>query len=265
MDYTKGFKNLYATNNRIGMLMADFSGMNKLEERFNKAMDRLLLQPNVAMGVQLTQSGAWSRESFDMFLAEVVRKEIGKQLGIIRGKAVKKAQAAGAGSASTAVLRRTYKKEFVGAVHILGNRGRISSKRRVVEEPKRDALELFRRMTFNALISNIDDHPRNHALIAKEREWSLSPAYDLTPAAVVAQEHRDLAMEIGDLGRYANAKNLLSQHTRFLLEEEEAKAIVSGMTDKVRTTWYDVARAQGVTEKDAETIRSAFVYKGFSF
>lgn len=137
--------------------------------------------------------------------------------------------------------------------------------RRVVEEPKRDALELFRRMTFNALISNIDDHPRNHALIAKEREWSLSPAYDLTPAAVVAQEHRDLAMEIGDLGRYANAKNLLSQHTRFLLEEEEAKAIVSGMTDKVRTTWYDVARAQGVTEKDAETIRSAFVYEGFSF
>lgn len=137
--------------------------------------------------------------------------------------------------------------------------------RRVVEEPKRDALELFRRMTFNALISNIDDHPRNHALIAKEREWSLSPAYDLTPAAVVAQDHRDLAMEIGDLGRYANAKNLLSQHTRFLLEEEEAKAIVSGMTDKVRTTWYDVVRAQGVTEKDAETIRSAFVYEGFSF
>jgi len=137
--------------------------------------------------------------------------------------------------------------------------------RLVVEEPKRDALELFRRMTFNALISNIDDHPRNHALIAKEREWSLSPAYDLTPAAVVAQDHRDLAMEIGDLGRYANAKNLLSQHTRFLLEEEEAKAIVSGMTDKVRTTWYDVVRAQGVTEKDAETIRSAFVYEGFSF
>jgi len=137
--------------------------------------------------------------------------------------------------------------------------------RRVVEEPKRDALELFRRMTFNALISNIDDHPRNHALIAKEREWSLSPAYDLTPAAVVAQDHRDLAMEIGDLGRYANAKNPLSQHTRFLLEEEEAKAIVSGMTDKVRTTWYDVVRAQGVTEKDAETIRSAFVYEGFSF
>lgn len=137
--------------------------------------------------------------------------------------------------------------------------------RRVVGEPKKDASELFRRMTFNALISNIDDHPRNHALIAKEHEWRLSPAYDLTPSAVVAQDRRDLAMEIGDLGRYANAKNLLSQHARFLLEEGEAKAIVSGMTDRIRATWYDVVRAQGVTEKDAETIRSAFVYRGFSF
>jgi serine/threonine-protein kinase HipA len=137
--------------------------------------------------------------------------------------------------------------------------------RRVVGEPKRDAQELYRRMVFNALISNIDDHPRNHALIAKEREWRLSPAYDLTPSPVIAQDHRDLAMEIGDQGRYANAKNLLSQHNRFLLGEEVAKAIVSGMTDKVRATWFDVVRAQGVTAKDAETIRGAFVYEGFSF
>lgn len=135
--------------------------------------------------------------------------------------------------------------------------------RRVVRDPKRDALELFRRMAFNALISNIDDHPRNHALIAKEREWQLSPAYDLTPMPQVAQDRRDLAMEIGDQGRYANAKNILSQHGRFLLEEEEAKTIVSDMTEKVRATWYDVVRGQGVSEKDAETIRSAFVYEGF--
>jgi serine/threonine-protein kinase HipA len=135
--------------------------------------------------------------------------------------------------------------------------------RRVVEEPKKDVPELFRRMAFNAMISNIDDHPRNHALIAKEREWRLSPAYDLTPAPQIAQDRRDLAMEVGDQGRFANAKNVLSQHTRFLLEEEQAKTIVSDMTDKVRATWYDVVRGQGVTEKDAETIKSAFVYEGF--
>jgi serine/threonine-protein kinase HipA len=135
--------------------------------------------------------------------------------------------------------------------------------RRVVKDPKRDAPELFRRMAFNALISNIDDHPRNHALIAKEREWQLSPAYDLTPMPQIAQDRRDLAMEIGDQGRFANVNNVLSQHTRFLLEKDEAKAIVSNMTDKVRATWYDVVRGQGVTEKDAETIKSAFVYDGF--
>ena len=136
--------------------------------------------------------------------------------------------------------------------------------RRVVAEPKKDAPELFRRMVFNALISNIDDHPRNHALIAKERDWKLSPAYDLTPSPVIAQDRRDLAMTVGDQGRFANAKNLLSQHTRFLLDADEAQAIVADMTERVRTTWYDVARAQGISETDAKAIRVAFVYEGFS-
>jgi serine/threonine-protein kinase HipA len=135
--------------------------------------------------------------------------------------------------------------------------------RRVVKEPKRDAPEIFRRMTFNALISNLDDHPRNHALIAREREWQLSPAYDITPSPIISQDHRDLAMEAGDQGRFANAKNLLSQHARFLLEEKQAKAIVSEMTEHVRATWYDIVRGQGVTEKDAEMIKGAFVYEGF--
>jgi serine/threonine-protein kinase HipA len=79
-----------------------------------------------------------------------------------------------------------------------------------VVEPKKDAAELFRRMVFNALISNIDDYPRNHALLAKGRDWKLSPAYDPTPSPVVSQDRRDLAMEIGNQGRFANAKNLLS-------------------------------------------------------
>lgn len=135
--------------------------------------------------------------------------------------------------------------------------------RRVTQEPEKDAKELFQRMTFNALISNLDDHPRNQALVAKEREWQLSPAYDLTPSPVISREHRDLALEVGDQGRFANAKNVLSQHARFLLDAEDAKAIVSNMTEQVRASWYDVVRGQGVSEKDAETIKGAFVYPGF--
>jgi serine/threonine-protein kinase HipA len=135
--------------------------------------------------------------------------------------------------------------------------------RRIVAEPKKDAAELFRRMCFNALISNLDDHPRNHAFLARGEDWALSPAYDLTPSPVVSQERRDLAMECGDLGRYANRKNLLSQHARFLLAREEAEKIVDEMTAQV-AKWYTTVRASGVSEKDAETIRAAFVYPGFS-
>ncbi len=140
----------------------------------------------------------------------------------------------------------------------------VEELRRVVAEPKKDARELFRRICYNALISNIDDHPRNHAVIAKDKDWKLSPAYDLTPTPVIAQERRDLAMECGDMGRYANAKNILSQRARFLLDEDEAAKIVGDMKEQVAASWYNTVRASGVSENDAEIIRGAFVYEGFS-
>jgi serine/threonine-protein kinase HipA len=140
----------------------------------------------------------------------------------------------------------------------------VEELRRIVEEPRRDAKELFRRVCFNALISNIDDHPRNHAILAKEKSWKLSPAYDLTPSTQVSQERRDLALECGDQGRYANAKNILSQHARFLLDRAEAERIIHDIKAQVDATWYDTLRASGASEKDAETIRGAFVYPGFS-
>ena len=135
--------------------------------------------------------------------------------------------------------------------------------RRVCADPAQNAAELFRRMCLNALISNIDDHPRNHALIAKEAEWKLSPAYDLTPAVPVSMERRDLALECGDAGRFANASNLLSQSARFLLESGEATAMIDAMEAQVRGTWYATARAAGVSERDCEAIARAFAYPGF--
>jgi serine/threonine-protein kinase HipA len=135
--------------------------------------------------------------------------------------------------------------------------------RRVCADPAQNAAELFRRMCFNALISNIDDHPRNHALIAKDTEWKLSPAYDLTPAVPVSMDKRDLAMECGDAGRFANACNLLSQSARFLLEPGHATAMIDAMEAQVHGTWYATARAAGVSERDCESIARAFAYPGF--
>ena len=135
--------------------------------------------------------------------------------------------------------------------------------RRVSADARRDAAELFRRMCFNALISNIDDHPRNHAAIAHRGSWRLSPAYDLTPSSPVSTARRDLAMDCGDLGRAANAANLISQAARFLLSPDEAGRIVEAMETQVRSTWYDVARGCGVSEGDCDRISGAFAYPGF--
>src|SRR5207244_9782040 len=105
-------------------------------------------------------------------------------------------------------------------------------------------------MTFNALISNLDDHPRNHAVIAMNQDWKLSPAYDLTPSIVVSLERRDLAMICGDRGRYAQAENLLSQCERFLLSRAAATRIVSDMEATVRQRWYEVVGREGLCGED---------------
>ncbi len=135
--------------------------------------------------------------------------------------------------------------------------------RRLSSQPRADAQELFRRMTFNALISNNDDHPRNHAIIAMNQEWRLSPAYDLTPSTQVSTTHRELAMQCGDQGRFAGATNLLSQCRRFSLEPEDAAQIVDEVEQTVRNRWHAIARSEGVTEQDCERIIGAFAYQGF--
>jgi len=139
----------------------------------------------------------------------------------------------------------------------------VEELRRISSQPRTDAPELFRRMCFNALISNVDDHPRNHAVIAMDTDWKLSPAYDLTPSTPISTDHRDLALECGDMGRYANAENLLSQCARFYLAPDDARNIIDQMEAIVRDNWYAVARREEVTEKDCDKISTAFTYPGF--
>ena len=135
--------------------------------------------------------------------------------------------------------------------------------RRICSNPKQDATELFRRMTFNALISNTDDHPRNHAVIAMNQDWKLSPAYDLTPSTPVSTQNRDLALTCGDHGRAAKAENLLTQCERFHLEPDAAAELIDDMEQTVKARWHAIARGEGVTEADCERIRPAFAYEGF--
>ena len=135
--------------------------------------------------------------------------------------------------------------------------------RRRSARPAQDLEELFRRMVFNALISNTDDHPRNHALIAPTDKWELSPAYDLTPNPLTSVEKRDLAMTCGAFNRYANRANVLSQHGQFKLSLEHAAAIVDQLQQVVAAHWHTTLRQQGTTPADCDKLAGAFNYAGF--
>lgn len=131
--------------------------------------------------------------------------------------------------------------------------------------PEADMRELYKRMCFNAMVSNLDDHPRNHALLAKEEGWRLSPAYDLTPTLSIAQDSRLLAMECGALGRVANQKNLLTACNRFLLTEEQARRIIGEMVQTIRVEWDACLRRAGASEADCKVVSSARLYDGFFY
>ncbi|MDX1900381.1 MAG: type II toxin-antitoxin system HipA family toxin [Gammaproteobacteria bacterium] len=137
--------------------------------------------------------------------------------------------------------------------------------RRISATPKKDLHELFSRICFNAVISNLDDHPRNHAILAKDNNWLLSPAYDLTPTPTVAKDSRLLAMICGEYGRLANRENLLTTHERFLLSLEQAEKIIDNIVNTVKHEWDASLRRAGASEKDCAAIATAFIYEGFFY
>lgn len=131
MKYTLRY--LPASEARLNSLMADFSGLNNLEKVVDSVLERLREQ---AAGMRIAHAaGTISKESFDGYFSELIRTELGKVLAIQRAKAVQKARAAGAGSASSAVLRRIYKSGTEGNINIASAGRRISSRTRVVPEP----------------------------------------------------------------------------------------------------------------------------------
>lgn len=136
--------------------------------------------------------------------------------------------------------------------------------RRWSDKPEADCTELFRRMVFNAAVTNNDDHPRNHALLHRQKGWRLSPAYDLVPSPVVSRERRDLALSIGDHGRTASIYNLISQAGRFGLSVADARAEINRLVDVVRH-WRESFFACGVSAKDIDHVAPAFLPECFFF
>ena len=117
------------------MLRADFSGLENLNEVIISVLKKLNTDSSVQTGMRMLKNGSWSLEAFDGWFEPLVRAELGKVLAIVRANAVRKARDNGAGTAAGAVLRRQYKDKLAGNINIASPGRRLSSMKRVVDEP----------------------------------------------------------------------------------------------------------------------------------
>jgi serine/threonine-protein kinase HipA len=118
-----------------------------------------------------------------------------------------------------------------------------------------DLAELYRRMVFNIMVRNTDDHPRNHGFLVRGQKIGLSPAYDIVPTltqAGVGTEFR-LAMSLGDEGREATLDNALSRSAQFGLSEREARHVIDGMLATCRD-WRSLFHEAGVSPRDMDIV-----------
>ena len=123
--------------------------------------------------------------------------------------------------------------------------------------PKRDMEELWRRIVFTVLISNTDDHLRNHGFLYQKGEgWCLSPAYDINPTPVQIKE-RVLSTSIDHQNLAADIDTALSVSEYFQVQKERAKQIVLEVATAV-SKWRDTAKRLGLGKKEINEMASAF-------
>jgi serine/threonine-protein kinase HipA len=134
----------------------------------------------------------------------------------------------------------------------------VISDRGVSGHVQEDRAELYARVAFNILISNDDDHLRNHAFIwhPPGKAWRLSPLYDVVPRPQVSQERR-LHLSVGPQGRSATLTNLFEARGSFGLLKPEAIAIIERVSAAVRE-WRTHLDSAGVSPAQCDLIQTAF-------
>lgn len=124
-------------------------------------------------------------------------------------------------------------------------------------EPERDRAELFRRMAFTILISNTDDHFRNHGFLwSGKKGWRLSPAYDLNP---VANSARILSTRI-DFEDASASIGLLTSVAEYFVSKNDADQIIDDCRAVV-CKWRDFAHARGAPASEIKIMQSAFEHE----
>jgi serine/threonine-protein kinase HipA len=122
-----------------------------------------------------------------------------------------------------------------------------------LSESKAELHQLWRRIVFSILISNTDDHLRNHGFLLIDGDWKLSPAYDINPSI----DKKGLSLNIDLNDNSLNIDLLVSVAPYFQLKEKECKIII----DEVRTIvsqWEIEAKNIGISRSEISLMRPAF-------
>lgn len=154
---------------------------------------------------------------------------------------------------------------FLSAMAMMGARdGERGSYPEIVDalvehgaQSKTDAQALYRRVVFNVMISNVDDHLRNHGFLWLGRSgWSLSPAYDLNPVPTDIKA-RVLTTNI-DLDESTCSLDLLEGASAFFgISLPQARTIIREVA-VVTATWRETAKAVGARSTEINRMASAF-------
>lgn len=128
--------------------------------------------------------------------------------------------------------------------------------RQIGSSPERDLEELWRRIAFSILVSNTDDHLRNHAFLHDGQGWRLSPVYDLNPCPVDVKP-RVHALAIDEEDATASIETALSVAAQFGMKPARAKEIAAELGGAV-SEWRTVAKTHGLTTAQLDRMSSAF-------
>lgn len=119
-----------------------------------------------------------------------------------------------------------------------------------------DLHQLWRRIVFSILISNTDDHLRNHGFLHEHGDtWRLAPVFDVNPSPDPGPKHLSTAIDLGD--DTASISLALSVADYFRLSAEEAGDVVA-QVQKAVSQWVPVARRYGLSPREISDMSWAF-------
>lgn len=121
-------------------------------------------------------------------------------------------------------------------------------------QPKKDLLELWKRIVFSMAITNTDDHLRNHAFILTQNGWILSPLYDVNPVPY----GDELSLNVDEEDNRINVDLAIQTAVRFGIHKVDAENYTKRILETVRENWAQLASGYGLTRRQIEEMRPAF-------